>query len=473
MMIRVAVFLALIGAIVIAVPCVLHAGPTAYIGLYTDEERSNNTVIFSEMWEHFEVWVWVLPGDLGMMCTEFSVDHHDLVIVEGELFPNPECTVNMGNLFYPGGASICFGSCQYDWTWLYRISMYTQSMESGRIEIREHPDAGGLQIANCILPDYPIEEAFIYSEICYARSISPDDYMPIFTELSAPESVTVNITFDDTPAMDFPDFNIYSAADSTDTIQVMYVAHPTYYTWILSLGDPLVDGENYIIEATSFCTYIPSPCGWASYHCYDPQAQFEYHSPVATMLQSFAATPSAAIVELKWEISSIDRGVEFVVFRQKGRGAFDEIERGSFGSGGLVGSGAMTFEYIDETILPGCCYRYRVEYILDGESHVLFITEPVETPAAALSLEQNHPNPFNPSTTISYNLPATGFVSIEIFDVTGRRVKTLVSDVKNPGPHRIEWNGLDETGMRVVSGVYFYRLRAGKEELTKKMVLMR
>jgi hypothetical protein len=74
-------------------------------------------------------------------------------------------------------------------------------------------------------------------------------------------------------------------------------------------------------------------------------------------------------------------------------------------------------------------------------------------------LGQNYPNPFNPSTTISYDVPRTGMITIRIFDLLGRLVKTLLNDEKSPGTYSIAWNGLDDRGSHLSSGMYFYELK--------------
>jgi hypothetical protein len=90
------------------------------------------------------------------------------------------------------------------------------------------------------------------------------------------------------------------------------------------------------------------------------------------------------------------------------------------------------------------------------------------------SLSQNHPNPFNPATTIAYSIKERAAVSLKIYNVTGRLVRTLVNETKSPGVlHRVTWNGHNEAGQRVASGVYFYRLVTKNFTQTKKMVLLK
>ncbi len=89
------------------------------------------------------------------------------------------------------------------------------------------------------------------------------------------------------------------------------------------------------------------------------------------------------------------------------------------------------------------------------------------------SLGQNYPNPFNPSTIIAYDVPALSNVSINIYDMLGRNVITLVNEQKNAGSHTVEWNGKNSSGIQVTSGIYFYRMEAGQSAITKKMLLLR
>jgi hypothetical protein len=88
-------------------------------------------------------------------------------------------------------------------------------------------------------------------------------------------------------------------------------------------------------------------------------------------------------------------------------------------------------------------------------------------------LAQNRPNPFNPVTTISYEIATAGRVSIRVYDVTGRLVRVLLDDVRSAGPHAVEWDGRDERGRPTASGVYFYKLTTKDFTKTRKMVLLK
>ncbi len=88
-----------------------------------------------------------------------------------------------------------------------------------------------------------------------------------------------------------------------------------------------------------------------------------------------------------------------------------------------------------------------------------------------LTLHQNHPNPFNMQTIISYDLPKSGFVHVQIFDVMGRLVRTLVQEMESAGHKQILWDGLTGTGKPVSSGIYIYQLRNGRKLQRRKMII--
>jgi len=89
------------------------------------------------------------------------------------------------------------------------------------------------------------------------------------------------------------------------------------------------------------------------------------------------------------------------------------------------------------------------------------------------SLVQNYPNPFNPQTTIAFSLSARGRISLAIYDVSGRIVRTLANETRAAGAYELTWDGRDDRGQAVASGVYFYRLVAPEFTQTKKMVLLK
>jgi len=99
-------------------------------------------------------------------------------------------------------------------------------------------------------------------------------------------------------------------------------------------------------------------------------------------------------------------------------------------------------------------------------------TQSTQTSGEALSI-RNYPNPFNPETNIEYNLKSSSQVLITIYDVQGKQVKSLADNYRQAGTYTIKWNGLNESGSQVPSGVYFIRISARKETLNHRIVMMK
>lgn len=89
------------------------------------------------------------------------------------------------------------------------------------------------------------------------------------------------------------------------------------------------------------------------------------------------------------------------------------------------------------------------------------------------SLHQNFPNPFNPSTTIGFTIKETEFVKLKIFDLLGNEIKTLVNEIKTPGLHYVVWDGDNNYGEKISSGIYFYRIQTERFSQSKKLLLQK
>ena len=92
---------------------------------------------------------------------------------------------------------------------------------------------------------------------------------------------------------------------------------------------------------------------------------------------------------------------------------------------------------------------------------------------SGFSFITNYPNPFNPVTTIRYDLPENAFVNITIFDMMGRQVSKLVSSHQTSGYKSVRWNATNDRGFPVNAGIYLYRIDVGQFRQTKKMVLLK
>lgn len=143
---------------------------------------------------------------------------------------------------------------------------------------------------------------------------------------------------------------------------------------------------------------------------------------------------------------------------------------------GGPGQGSEWCRYIRANfILQKCNLGLSVEEGLIPENvlQIAYKMQQEDQLPEGFALNQNYPNPFNPTTEISFNLPNAGEVRLEVFNVMGQQVVTLVNGALEAGSHTVTWDSRDNTGDRVSSGVYFYRLESGDLIDTKKMVLLK
>ena len=116
------------------------------------------------------------------------------------------------------------------------------------------------------------------------------------------------------------------------------------------------------------------------------------------------------------------------------------------------------------------CYFDNISF---SPSNSVGVDNRSETLPQGFALEQNFPNPFNPFTTLRYDLPEDALVNITIYDMMGRIVNNLVSNQQNTGYKSIQWNATNNTGQPVSAGLHLYTIQAGEFRQTKKMVLLK
>jgi hypothetical protein len=190
-------------------------------------------------------------------------------------------------------------------------------------------------------------------------------------------------------------------------------------------------------------------------------------NPIPVAISSFNARPSDGGVTLRASFYSTLADAKFVnVYRASGR--TDDFRTLSTVNAPEDGN----FTFTDASVVPGGSYRYKIG-VIEGDNEYFSPMADVRMPGRNIQLSQNVPNPFNPQTTIRFTLPVSDRVTLSIYSASGALVKTLVNGVQPAGSHDFVWDGRDAKGSSVSSGVYFYRLTAGKFNDTKKMVLLK
>jgi hypothetical protein len=162
-----------------------------------------------------------------------------------------------------------------------------------------------------------------------------------------------------------------------------------------------------------------------------------------------------------------------------GGASVSQLTVNGFGRNVKVLLEGYSFHYIRN--YPGHTYlggMARFEHMYEVEQCLFnpFIDSPIATgpDARRNSLAQNYPNPFNPITTIEYSIKEQAYVSLKVYNVAGQLVRTLVNDVQKPSDVKpVVWHGINNSGQRVSSGVYFYKLVTKGFTQTKKMVLLK
>ena len=189
-------------------------------------------------------------------------------------------------------------------------------------------------------------------------------------------------------------------------------------------------------------------------------------NPIPVELASFNAISDENSIVITWSTATETNNSGFNVERSSDGQSFSDIV---FVEGKGTSTEKQYYRFIDNAPVSGKNY-YRLSQVdFDGTINKSNIVEvDIERPMT-YSLEQNHPNPFNPSTTINYQLAKDGFVSLKVYDIIGREVASLVNREMKAGKHSVEFNASNN----FASGTYFYELKAGDYVSIKKLLLMK
>ena len=201
-------------------------------------------------------------------------------------------------------------------------------------------------------------------------------------------------------------------------------------------------------------------------------------SPTMVELSSLTASARNGFIEVNWTTGAEVVNAGFNVHRSRSEAAPHARLNGQLipASANVLQQGAYSF--VDEDVKEGVTYYYWIEDVDIfgvGSLHgpVSARLKDWESRPVKLRLAQNNPNPFSGITQIDYGLPADCFVTLAIYDMRGREVRTLVSEYQEAGYRMAHWDGKDKEGGESAGGVYFYRLQAGTQVDMKKMVYMK
>jgi len=223
--------------------------------------------------------------------------------------------------------------------------------------------------------------------------------------------------------------------------------------------------------------YFDNASPWAthqitSYSNVDPQ-----DTSLPVQLSAFSAEGKNGVVILKWRTESEIGSLGFNVHRSRDReGVYLKVNLELIPAYG-VSTNPQEYTYTDDQVEARQTYYYKLEQVdTSGQSAyygpIMVFVEGRVVPDEFV-LQQNYPNPFNSTTKISYGLPEQSHVLLQLFNVPGEVVRTLVNAEQDAGVYEMEWDGADTQGRYLSSGIYFCKLDAGAFRQVKKMVYTR
>ena len=193
-------------------------------------------------------------------------------------------------------------------------------------------------------------------------------------------------------------------------------------------------------------------------------------NPAPVEISAFNSSVSRSDVSLLWSTSSEINNSGFEIEKTNVTGqTTNEWSKVGFVSGGGTTNEMREYSFTDRNLTTGK-YKYRLKQLdFNGNFEYYELSEEVSIGIPdKYDLSQNYPNPFNPVTTINYDLPTDGIVTIKVFDLLGREIKTLVNEMKNAGYYKLTFNASD-----LSSGAYFYRMTSEDFVSVKKFVVLK
>ncbi|MBN1480411.1 T9SS type A sorting domain-containing protein [candidate division KSB1 bacterium] len=193
-------------------------------------------------------------------------------------------------------------------------------------------------------------------------------------------------------------------------------------------------------------------------------------------LSLFTGRAAGDYILLQWRTESEKESWGFNVLRSEIRDGTYERINGELIKAAGNSTSRHDYSYKDERFRKGVTYYYKLEQIdLNGTTNYygpIEVTSQSGVVPESFVVSDNYPNPFNPETRFKFALPQAEFVTIEIYNIAGAKIRTLISAPYNADVHTVVWDGTNDTGDKVSSGAYLYQFKAGAFIKTGKMILL-
>tara|TARA_Y100000588_G_scaffold3444_1_gene4617 strand:- start:63 stop:2129 length:2067 start_codon:yes stop_codon:yes gene_type:complete len=253
--------------------------------------------------------------------------------------------------------------------------------------------------------------------------------------------------------------------------------------WVVVGSGAAIGDNTYTYEVATLRDSTAVDDGMTMYKVVASMNEGDFHSPPHTGYSIDNIAPGVptgmqlvanhTTITVSWDISGDDDFQYFLLERSTNT---------DFTANEIVTIEMVDTVYTDEAIDLGQEYFYRLA-ALDHAGNKSEYTQAMSATALGIdpsslipdvfAMHQNYPNPFNPVTQIRYDLPEDSYVSINIYDIMGRNIKSLVNTDQTAGYRSVRWNATNDLGDPVSAGMYIYMIQAGEFRQTKKMVLMK
>ncbi|MCL5030393.1 MAG: T9SS type A sorting domain-containing protein [Bacteroidetes bacterium] len=276
---------------------------------------------------------------------------------------------------------------------------------------------------------------------------------------------------------DLPDVPVHSLVIDPLNSQVLYIGTET------GVYQSTNGGTNWVNTSTGMAAYVPvdelvRQTGTNQLFAFTHgRSAFETSTPLPVELSSINYSVNEGIVELYWKTITEVNNYGFEIERKSLDNIQPSVNKNQsdegwtqvgFVKGNQTSLTPKQYSFVDENPVGGNKFSYRIKQIDNNGTYKYSNAIEVQLTITKFTLQQNYPNPFNPSTAIRYSLPQNSFVSLKVFDISGKEVSTLANEQETQGNHSIEFNANN-----LASGIYFYRIQAGNYTDTKKLILLK
>jgi len=363
----------------------------------------------------------------------------------------------------------------------FHIDVHVDDVDSENVTLSLGENAPDwVNLSDNILQGEPADLGeFSIQLIATDGQLTTESILHLHVENFNPEIISITDVPDDQGGRVYLQFNAsyFDHHDHSGQSYNIYRHDDDLSEWVVLSSVAAVGDGVYIYEATTLMDSTSENNGLTDFWVKASMHEGTFESEIVSGYSADNILPGVPegvlaslvdnTVELTWN-ESIDEDFQYFIIEK----IVNEVEE-------LIETSDAFF--LDENYVSNAVHSYRiasVDHAGNQSDYSNFVEVAVlgvdgEIIPAVFALYQNYPNPFNPTTQIKYDLPESANVTINIYDVLGRNISTLVNGLQNAGYHSLRWDAKNNIGEAVSAGMYIYTIQAGDYRATKKMVLLK